>query len=760
MPEKPAPKRSENQEAYAHVQSVREAIRVLMQTEGIDALGSVEAVRRSLRYLVESNRTGDAESHAEAALLYEHVTRNMLGPFLWAARKKSRNQLDSAALSMAEALDEFGVPSLESSLIASKVAYGVSDALHMSWKPDWKTAWKPDSTHGRLAQDANRREQQQETEIKCIEAREQMSHDRRLLPFWLACWAALPILWACLISTNPEILYSLIRTKIGLILCFFPSAKLATILLDWIGRKRSEDWNFYSPDRAKKGRGGILFKALNGVTTILLSLPLVLVMLSPAIDFNPTALFASHEETSVIENTDATDEFDADLLEDSTSGMWGTCAWELDDDGVLWIHEGTGEVGRADESPWSGVANRVLQIHFDDGVTFPETSWYLFYSFPLVEEIDLGPCDLSNVSDARQMFSDCVSLRTVKFGNWHANKVTKLSGMFQGCMSLASVDVASWDVSHVTDMGWMFEGCLSLRTVDVSKWDTSSVLSMSSMFEECKSLASIDVSHWDTSGVSDMIYCFSNCASLKSIDVSGWDTSRLTDMYCMFRGCTSLTELNASRWNTSNVTRMAGAFLWCRSLGTIDASRWDTSNVTDIGSMFEDCASLRSLNLSSWNTSKITDMSGLFARCSSLSSLDVSGWDTTSVTDMAGTFNGCASLTTLDLGDWETPYVQSTRDLFSGCAALEELYLNSWNTQSVTDCINMFEGCTSLRRFTLGPLYDAIGARMVPDATSSNGQWYCVNTKEWKTEEDIVHLFAPARLLSGPLTFTNEKTEA
>ena len=59
--------------------------------------------------------------------------------------------------------------------------------------------------------------------------------------------------------------------------------------------------------------------------------------------------------------------------EAATSGTWGTCEWNLDEDGVLTISGGVGESIR-DGSPWYSVRNSIKKAVITGKITFKEST--------------------------------------------------------------------------------------------------------------------------------------------------------------------------------------------------------------------------------------------------------------------------------------------------------------------------------------------------------------------------------------------------
>ena len=232
------------------------------------------------------------------------------------------------------------------------------------------------------------------------------------------------------------------------------------------------------------------------------------------------------------------------------NGIWGSCAWDIDDEGTLTVNPGEGfeTVG---ESPWQGYETVVKRIVFvknmeDEMVIAPVECGALFAGFGLLESIDFSGFDTSQVMYMDKMFSGCSSLIVLDLSAFDTSQVRRMDRMFSGCSSLATLKLAGLDTSSVTDMGNMFRSCTSLVSLDLSGIKTSQVKNMGETFSGCSSLASLDLSGFDTSMVTDMNYMFYNCSSLSSLDISGFDTSRLVNSSLMFEGCRRLAYISMS----------------------------------------------------------------------------------------------------------------------------------------------------------------------------------------------------------------------
>ena len=146
----------------------------------------------------------------------------------------------------------------------------------------------------------------------------------------------------------------------------------------------------------------------------------------------------------------------------------------------------------------------------------------------------------------------------------------------------------------------MFINCVALKTLDVSNFNTANITDMDSMFHACSNLTSIDLSNFDTSKVTDMNDMFYSCRSLTSLDVSSFNTENVTNMNSMFFRCDGLTNLDLSNFNTFNVTTMNSMFSYCYGLETlIFTDKFTVLKVINVSHMFYYCENLMSLDLSS-----------------------------------------------------------------------------------------------------------------------------------------------------------------
>ena len=353
--------------------------------------------------------------------------------------------------------------------------------------------------------------------------------------------------------------------------------------------------------------------------------------------------------------------------EAATSGTWGTCEWNLDEDGVLTISGGVAE-SLSNGAPWGNeysFCGQIKEIKITGDITFDGDDISLHGLFKncsnVIQIQGLEKLDTSKVTDMGSMFDGCQSLSEIDVSHFETGNVTDMSGMFSFCDTLSKLDVSHFDTSKVTNMGYMFFKC-DFQKLDVSNFDTSKVTNMVQMFKWCSSLKELDVSHFDTGNVTKMQEMFTGDTSLEKLDVSHFDTGKVTDMDSMFARCQKLQTLDVSNFDTANVTDMEYMFYGCYSLKKLDVSHFNTANTVNMKKMFTGCSSLTKLDVSHFDTENVTDMGRMFEYCKNLQSLDVSHFNTKNVTSMTGMFARCSSLTTLDLSSFDMSRVHNVNN--------------------------------------------------------------------------------------------------
>ena len=274
-----------------------------------------------------------------------------------------------------------------------------------------------------------------------------------------------------------------------------------------------------------------------------------------------------------------------------------------------------------------------------------------------------------------ELFSFCISLKSLELPKLNSISLTGAKKMFYFCISLISLDLSNLNTSLLYNTQEMFYGCTSLTSINF--FSKSQLSAVESMFYGCKSLLSLDLFGFDTSRVRNMKNMFYNCYKLYSLNLSSFDTFSVTDMNSMFKNCHSLKNLDILNFNTSNVVIINDLFSGCNSLETLDLSNFNTSKVTSMRKIFYQCSSLLSLDLSNFNTSIVKNMIQLFDSCTSIKFLNLFYFKTSSVNNMYKMFYNCKSLLSLDISNFHLINHLFLDEMFIGVSNLA--YINMYN---------------------------------------------------------------------------------
>ncbi len=335
------------------------------------------------------------------------------------------------------------------------------------------------------------------------------------------------------------------------------------------------------------------------------------------------------------------------------SGTWGTCAWSIDDDGVLTIKSGVGEN-----------IEKVEKTVGDTKITDYQTEWKHFNSE--IKKVNIEG--------------------TVKF-----NENTSLAGLFNGLDNLQEINgLSNLDTTNVTDMSYMFSGCKSLTELDLSSFNLDKITNISYLFspyiKKIKMPNSLGSETNRESNISAIKDCMANkewkdITSNKSYDnkpdtlednheysvaIDGtWGTCtwKFNDGELTISGgtgksnpVTTKKEPNANVTDTPTVVRPGTPWAEIKDeIKTINI----TGNInfdegTSLCNLFSGLTNVTEINgLDKLDTSNVTNMYGMFNGCSSLTTLDVSKFNTEKVADMEYIFSGCTSLTKLDLSNFD-----------------------------------------------------------------------------------------------------------
>ena len=150
--------------------------------------------------------------------------------------------------------------------------------------------------------------------------------------------------------------------------------------------------------------------------------------------------------------------------------------------------------------------------------------------------IDLTDFDSSNVTNMRNIFSECIKLKEIKgITKLITNKIIDMSGMFQGCKELEYLDLSNFNTENATKMNHMFNKCSKLRKIDgINRFITNKVTTMKSMFQLCQELEYLDLSSFNNENVKDTSWMFAGCEKLEYLNLNDFSLNNKTTTDNMF----------------------------------------------------------------------------------------------------------------------------------------------------------------------------------------------------------------------------------
>lgn len=127
---------------------------------------------------------------------------------------------------------------------------------------------------------------------------------------------------------------------------------------------------------------------------------------------------------------------------------------------------------------------------FNDSILINITS--AFYNSKLTE-IDFNGFTAVGVKNLNNVFSGCITLKTIDLSTFNLKQCESFYYTFERCEDLTSIVPPQTPSDKVYTIENMFAGCLSLREIDLSKFISKNavITNMNSTFENCPELKKI-----------------------------------------------------------------------------------------------------------------------------------------------------------------------------------------------------------------------------------------------------------------------------
>ena len=206
---------------------------------------------------------------------------------------------------------------------------------------------------------------------------------------------------------------------------------------------------------------------------------------------------------------------------------------------------------------------------------------------------------------------ECLDSNNYNLNCIDTSKITDMSSLFYDKKlkdTIEKINISKWDVSNVTNMRYMFCDCINFTGKGLENWDVSNVETMDYMFLRCNSFRGEGLENLDVSNVKTMKGMFAYCNKFEGKGLEKWNVSKVENMMGMFNSCT-IFNADISNWNVSSVENMNYMFKDC-GIFDCDLSNWNVSNVISMKYMFQNCENFKGIGLDNWNVSKIKTMGG------------------------------------------------------------------------------------------------------------------------------------------------------
>ena len=174
----------------------------------------------------------------------------------------------------------------------------------------------------------------------------------------------------------------------------------------------------------------------------------------------------------------------------------------------------------------------------------------------------------NNIMYAKEMFKNCINLKTMIFENIIYKNVNDLSYMFENCFSLSSLVLPIFSSNKLRNISFMFSNCTSLKYIEFPFINTISTKDMSGLFYGCSSLTSINLSGFNTQNLKNISYMFAGCVLLKEINIEFFETKKITYLNHLFYNCSNLKSVRLPFLNSQQLKNINDTFVGCNQLSS------------------------------------------------------------------------------------------------------------------------------------------------------------------------------------------------
>jgi len=350
-----------------------------------------------------------------------------------------------------------------------------------------------------------------------------------------------------------------------------------------------------------------------------------------------------------------------------------------------------------------------LKIYFNSSLSSLESFFDRLFddNVKYITSVDLTNFDATSVTSTKNMFYECVSLKSVTFSEF-SSELSDTQSMFDLCESLEAIDLSQFDMSSVTNTMNMFFDCRSLKKLVIPYANLGQVENAADMFFDLQALEYISLKkatiaekvkeeiEKDLSTKDFLMACqseeFFQNKKFKYIccdyDIQS-HTCKKSNYIIVYYGektdyengfnNTNREEIGFIIYNDSlydkytkltieknlpieihfdEISKYFNGFFGIEAdknvqkIVSIDFSCFETYLITSLQKTFSGCSNLKSIDLSVFNHAKLLDTSNMLEGCSSLIEVDISGFNMSEIQspdNVDGMFSDVTSLKYLNI---------------------------------------------------------------------------------------------------------------
>ena len=405
-------------------------------------------------------------------------------------------------------------------------------------------------------------------------------------------------------------------------------------------------------------------------------------------------------------------------------------------------------------------AGTKLEIYFSNPIDSLENYFSSTYdaNSDKIISIDFTHFNSSLLTNMKNIFYKCSSLKNIDFTKFDSSLVTDMSSMFEGCSSLEILDLSYFDTSSVENMDSMFSGCSSLQFLDISHFNLEKINKLDSMFKDVQNLEYINlynVKNADMKFAENELYNINNLTVCQKGYAKIIKSDKIIEKCCYYD---YNSESDDKCFYTNYIILYYGSQAEYKNGFINDGNgeefrsgiKFMISRNHNLKRSYSEKLIIPSgIKLEIYFSSPIVTLANYFnsdfdVNADKIVSIDFSHFETKEIKNMESMLSGCISLESVDFDNFNTSKVVNMKKIFYGCSQIESIDLSFFTTSSVTSMNEMFYDCNSLTSLDISN-FDMINCDSYSDMFSNISSMTYLNLKNFKNDKVIGSTFKTAK---------------